>query len=183
MTAPLMPDFRILLRQHVSSIHQCLEAVPEMKEYAAGDVSLMQYQSTVNKLSHFWSANPPATCNLARRYHDFRESYLHALQSDSGARVQSGSADPSEPVTPRNEVALFYVLIGSSLGARHMLRQRAKTLLPQGHLQVLAEQGGALWREFTENYLARVPAAEESDVLNESRNIFESLYQRIRRAG
>lgn len=182
MQTLLMPRFRDKLRHHISPIHQRLEAVPEMKEYASGDASLMQYRSTVNKLSGFWSCNPPATRKLSRQFHDFRENYLKALQHDSGAEADSGRTCEHSPIL-RNEVALFYVLIGSSLGARQMLKQQGAERFPRQHLQVLAEQGGNLWREFLADHLIATDAAEEAEILGESWNIFESLYQRIRCAG
>ncbi len=143
----------------------------------------MQYRSTVNKLSGFWTSNLPATRNLSCRYHDFRENYLKALLHDCGAEMGSRcTGAPQRPIL-RNEVALFYVLIGSSLGARRMLKQQGTAQYPRQHLQVLAEQGGSLWREFLADHLNTGDESEEVEILNESRNIFESLYQRIRSAG
>lgn len=180
---PTMPAFRDALRQHTSVPHQRLEALAEMQAYATGEASVIQYRDTVNKLYMFWSTNPPATQFLPPRYHAFRNAYLRALEGDCGDRYSVGATASPATEIRRNELALFYVLIGSSLGAKQMLKWQQSIVLPRRHLLVLAELGSSLWREFLDQYLFNVLPGQEAEVLQDSQQIFEMLLHQIGSTG
>lgn len=144
-----------------------------MRAYSNGDGALPDYLAVLSGLHQFWATNRPASEQLPKHYHSFYHAYIGALREDTGQTYEL------EAITRRNEIAFFYVLIGSSLGARHILQRQSGDNLPRKNLRILAEEGGSLWKTFVGSYLSHVRPEQEQEVLKESEHMFDTLYRQI----
>lgn len=144
-----------------------------MLAYSQASASLPLYLATLRRLHYFWENNLPDDVSLPPEFHQFYQSYIAALRLDTG---QPGFVNlPSR----RNEIGFFYVLIGSSLGAKFILKKQGDNDIPRKSLEVLSTQGAALWKVFVDDHLAKVDPKYEHLVLQSSEQMFRDLYQNI----
>ncbi len=168
-----MSAFRYKLKQHITPLHERLESHERMRAYVRRDGAKSDYLAVLKRLYGFWSANVPAG-RLPAVFHQFHNRYLEALAEDIGRSPERSFDVPVK----RHEVAFFYVLLGSSLGARTLLKQGTREL-PQKNLMVLADAGGSLWREFLLNHLINIETSQEPEILQSTEQMFHDLYRRI----
>ena len=169
-----MSAFRNKLKQQIAPLHERLESHERMQVYVRRDGGLTDYLAVLRSLFGFWSANVPAG-RLPAAFHQFHDRYLGALAED----LELSPEAPFDVPVERHEIAFFYVLLGSSLGARTLLQRHGCSELPQKNLMVLAETGGSLWREFLTNHLGKIEASQEPGILQSTEQMFHDLYRRI----
>lgn len=165
-------SLRQRLRLETRDAHVRLESHPRMRAYATG-LTTADYPAVVRRLHTFWCETGPETRSLPPGYHGLLRHYRAALAADAGA-----VAAPAPPTQHFDEVAYFYLLLGSSHGARHMLTS-ARDAAGRKHLVLLAADGPALWRHFVRQVLGAVPAERMDTVLTHGRLMFDALYDEI----
>ena len=164
-----MPPFREALKRSVAGPHTHLEKLPLMQRYASGDASLKEYIHVTRVMQLFWSSYKPAIHNLSIDYTQFLNNYLQALRDD----VEPVSLNIQKKSV--HEIAFYYVLLGSGLGAKVILKNNLGNDYPKKNLSYLAGNSAFFWKDFTQAHIASVPATDELLVLEESRMLFDDL--------
>lgn len=172
-----MSAFRYRLKQHIAPLHSRLESHERLQAYARHDGSESDYLAVLHGLYGFWSHNVPATTRLPATFHRFYHAYLAAMADD--LEYHPVSADEGPVCAYRHEIAFFYVLLGSSLGARMLLQRRRASQLPQQHLKILAESGGQHWKEFLTSHMVDIETEQEPEILETTEEMFRQLYRNI----
>jgi len=168
-----MSQFRQLLKQSIAGPHKRLEDLAVMKVYSNGNASLDQYLAVTEGLYEFWINHQPRTDRLPNRFHQFYSRYLSALEQDVGERRTAHAK------TPVNEIAFFYVLLGSGLGARVIRQRYQDNTLPQKNIDHLAQNSAPLWKTFIAEQLNTVPESEHGAITGEAHHLFTTLYNNI----
>lgn len=172
-----MNAFRYKLKQHIAPLHDRLESLDRMRAYSGPDGDESGYLDVLRCLYRFWLINVPATSRLPSSFHQFYESYLSALALDLD--LNPAGAGHGSIRECRHEIAFFYVLLGSSLGARVLLQRRSTSQLPQQNLKVLATYGADLWKEFLSDHMVDIEATQEPEILQATEQMFHDLYRNI----
>ena len=170
-----MKPIRQLLKTSIADGHERLENLPIMRAYSNGDASFEEYIKVTDALAQFWTLHVPATRKLPEDFYRFFSSYLEALQRDINRAVVPSSLKPT------NEIAFFYVLLGSGLGAKIILKRNVKQTFPNENLLVLAQNSGQLWQKFNDEHLQSVSDDQSSEVIEASKQLFNHLFKQIYR--
>ncbi len=168
-----MNSLRQILKQSIALPHQSLENLEIMTAYSSGSVSFAQYIFVTKQLCGFWLSHHPATNHLPPQFNQFYSAYVAALLADVGEPM-------SESVRiPVNEIAFFYVLLGSGLGAQVILRRNQSNVLhlPLSNIEHLAQHSGPLWKSFLAEHLSIVPQNQYDFVVDDAHALFSTLYQ------
>lgn len=145
-----------------------------MRAYARGHLSRSEYRSILMALLMFWQQSEPQSRNLSEDYYTFLKQYRAALCADAVTEL------PDESLRFRfDEIAFFYLLLGSSHGARFMLQRSDDESLPRQHLRLLADRGKHLWDKFLHENLAHVERTNERQIIISAQRMFECLYAAI----
>lgn len=142
-----------------------------MQAYAAGAATTGAPEWVIKALARFWHCSEPATALLPSRYHRVLRAYRAALRRDSGA----SNAAPAQSF---DEVAYFYLLLGSSHGARVMLATAGPST-DASHLRILSDRALPLWRPFVHEVLDGLDPARHAAVVRSARNMFSALHRDI----
>ncbi|MGQ9427029.1 hypothetical protein ACXYTJ_15350 [Gilvimarinus sp. F26214L] len=145
-----------------------------MRAYARGNLSRADYATILADLSRFWQQAEPKSRDLPDAYHQFLADYRAALRADS-------TAVPGDATLRLrfDEIAFFYLLLGSSHGARYMLQFPVDNSLPRQHLRLLARNGKELWNRFRQEALMNLDGARERRVMASARQMFDCLHHSI----
>lgn len=168
-------EFRNKLKSFTRDSHVKLESQKDMLLYSSGNLSPEQYRNILAKMAHFWNVSSPKNSELSSRFHELLHDYRETLLADAGVELPLSG----ERQVRYEEVSFFYLLLGSSHGAKVMRARLKKTGLPITHLDLLAERGFALWPLFVESALESVPPESENLILNSSAAMFECLYSEM----
>lgn len=168
-------SLRTHLRSAVAEPHQLLEKIPLMQRYATGATSNEEYMAVTRIMLSFWAGHAPATHCLPETYRRFFQSYLEALRLDVGSHV------PVEQVEVVDELAFYYVLLGSGLGAKVILQNNFGNDFSKSNLYCLAQNSTPLWKEFTQSHLAEVSSIRAERVMKDSRRLFDTLLDKIQK--
>lgn len=168
-----MSSLRQLLKQSIAESHQRLENLELMQQYSSGAASMDQYLQVTEHLLRFWTAHRPSTQLLPSDYHQFHHLYLQALQRDVDSHPSA-----TEPKRV-NEIAFFYVLLGSGLGANIICKHNLERSLPKQNLEHLAQNSGRLWPPFITKHLAAVPSSQHEKVVRDAQSLFTTLHHQI----
>ena len=131
---------------------------------------LETYRRIVCSLLKFWQSAEPGSRHLPSVYYQFLAAYRQALQQDAGC------TPPKLQTRHYDEAAYFYLLLGSSHGARYMLKACTNRKAPTRHLELLADRGASLWKDFVRDELPSITEDNAPAVLRSARNMFQALY-------
>lgn len=168
-----MYGLRTHLKQSTLAAHERLENHPTMRAYAGGQLAPARYRQLLLALQEFWCAAQPASRELPGDYHDCLSEYRLALAADAGEQA------PTRPARQFDEIAYFYLLLGSSHGARYMLNAAERRAGGQSHLHVLAEHGRRLWSPFVKTEIRRVDERRTAAVVQAAEAMFNALHLHI----
>jgi len=166
---------RSALQLSVAEPHRLLEQIPLMQRYASGVTSEEEYRAVTQTMLSFWASHAPATHHLPEMYPDFFQSYLDAL------RLDVGLDSPIELADTVDELAFYYVLLGSGLGAKVILRNNCDNGFSKSNLHYLAQNSTPLWKEFIQSHLAEVDPIRVGRVKKDSRRLFDTLLNKIQK--
>ena len=166
---------RAALRSSVAEPHQLLEQIPLMQRYANGVTSAEEYRAVTRTMLSFWVSHTPATQHLPEMYRGFFESYLDALRSDAGF------CSPAKQAETVDELAFYYVLLGSGLGAKVILRNNCDNDFSKNNLYYLAQNSTPLWKDFNQSHLADVSPMRAEYVKKDSRRLFDTLLNKLQK--
>ena len=173
--SPAPNPLRAALRSSVAEPHQLLDQIPLMQRYASGATSAEEYMAVTRTMLSFWAGYAPATHHLPKTYRGFFESYLDALQLDVGA------CPPVTQVEAVEELAFYYVLLGSGMGAKVILRNNCGNDFSKSNLYHLAQNSTPLWKDFNHSYLPEVSFIGADRVMKDSRRMFDTLLSKIQK--
>ena len=172
---PTSNPLRTALQSAVAEPHQLLEQIPLMQGYASGSASDKEYIAVTRAMLAFWGSRAPASHHLPEAYHEFFESYLEALRGDVGLHM------PVESIETVDELAFYYVLLGSGLGAKVILRNNVDSGFSKRNLLHLAQHSTPLWKDFIHSHLVAVPQERAARVKKDSRILFDNLLNKIQK--
>lgn len=178
---PLDPEhstpnsLRAALQSSVAEPHQLLEQIPLMQRYASGVTAAEEYMAVTRAMLSFWAGHAPATHHLPETYRGFFESYLDAL------RLDVGLCSPAEQAETVDELAFYYVLLGSGLGAKVILRNNCDNDFSKNNLYYLAQNSTLLWKDFNQSHLADVSPMRAEYVKKDSRRLFDTLLNKLQK--
>lgn len=165
-------SFRNSLKHYIEDDHSRLENHPKMTLYSSGTISEREFVEILTILSSFWHSACPDNNVLPQEYRSFLSEYRAALSVDIGCPAGVRHSFQKE----YDEVAFFYLLLGSSHGARFMLKKLASTHLPISHIKILSERGPKLWKPFIDDHLETVNTDRRLLVRESAKRIFTDLH-------
>ena len=140
-------NLRERLKSETARCHRELDSLPLLAKYASAKAQKEEYAQVIKGFLNFYKMVGPATKNLPRAFHDYLQVYIQALEADLSDLDLAAAFPPNRPKAV-NEVAFFYLLLGSSLGASRIIRNYAASELPMRHLAISQEKGTKLWPRF-----------------------------------
>lgn len=172
---PTLNPLRSALQSSVAEPHRLLEEIPLMQRYASGVTSEEEYMAVTRAMLSFWANHAPATHHLPDTYPDFFRSYLDALRLDVGLGLPDNLAETVD------ELAFYYVLLGSGLGAKVILRNNCDNGFSKSNLHYLAQNSTPLWKEFIHSHLAEVNPLRVGRMKQDCRRLFDALLNKIQK--
>lgn len=176
------------LRAATAAVHENLEAVIEEKAYLSALPAYGQYLQRLHAFHQSFHGAMRDRCEeLANDWHlDAHETWLARDLSDLGLAPLDAGHGPASAPRIEDRASAFgaaYVLFGSSLGARILVRRAEALNLPEGrgitYLGSLAETSG--WPQFLDG-LESEPELCEPELLRGALETFQSFEDHMTRS-
>lgn len=165
-----MQRLRQKLKKETASAHTALDENPSLQKYASASCDRDEYISVLRVFYKFYKSRMPASDNLS--WKSYRHEYLSAIEED--LKVCGELPPEKRAELKEREIPYFYLLFGSSMGAKIILSRYEQSPWPRKHLEVAAKKGALLWREFLQE-LEKVPEKRHDDEVQKALRLFALL--------
>lgn len=171
-----MLKLRQKLKKETAPAHRALDEKEILQKYAQAACNKDEYLAVLRGFFTFYSARLPVSNNLGLQ--KYRSEYVAAIERDI---LKCGAKLPAPPpIRKESEISFFYLLLGSSMGAKVISGRYGQSFWPREHLEVAAQKGASLWKEFLKE-LEKVPENRHDEEVQRALRLFALLAKELPR--